>query len=125
LERDDDIRWPAIHHYYMTSDHKEHAKRVLGFQSVPFYVFVRGDGTILRKGGPSSAFPNHETMSRLFELHEHNSCDEQSNEPSWNKDNHFDQKIDSDFLVSESELEEAKTETWGEGQDFVIDDLDF
>jgi thiol-disulfide isomerase/thioredoxin len=121
LERDDNVRWPAIHHYFMTSHHKEQAKRILGFQTVPFYVLIRGDGTILRMGGPSSDFPTEETISRLFELHEKSIGDKQSRESCWDINNESILKGDLDQHI----LEEAKTERWGEDGEFVIDDLDF
>jgi hypothetical protein len=51
LEKDNDLRWSHISHYFMEPDDKEVAKKVLGFQSVPFYVILDDCGEIAQKGG--------------------------------------------------------------------------
>jgi hypothetical protein len=50
IEKDDEIRWSAVQHYYMTPEDKEVAKQVLGFAMVPFYVFVNSQGQIVAMG---------------------------------------------------------------------------
>jgi hypothetical protein len=50
IERDNDIKWPDIHHYFMSVEDKETAKQVLGFAAVPFYVFVSATGEITQSG---------------------------------------------------------------------------
>lgn len=39
-----------MQHYFMESQHKEQAKQILGFKSVPFYVMMNEDGEITQKG---------------------------------------------------------------------------
>ncbi|KAL7576031.1 hypothetical protein ACA910_000818 [Epithemia clementina (nom. ined.)] len=46
IEHDDEPRWRHIDHYFMEQNDKEIAKRILGFQSVPFYVVLDEQGTI-------------------------------------------------------------------------------
>jgi thiol-disulfide isomerase/thioredoxin len=50
IEKEDDLRWQHVDHYYMDSVHKEQAKKILGFKSVPFYVVVDETGEIQQKG---------------------------------------------------------------------------
>ena len=50
IEKDSIPRWMALDHYYMESNHKEEAKRVLGFCSVPFYVILDARGLITQLG---------------------------------------------------------------------------
>eukprot|EP00545_Synedropsis_sp_CCMP1620_P010232 CAMPEP_0119015028 /NCGR_PEP_ID=MMETSP1176-20130426/10519_1 /TAXON_ID=265551 /ORGANISM="Synedropsis recta cf, Strain CCMP1620" /LENGTH=184 /DNA_ID=CAMNT_0006968287 /DNA_START=73 /DNA_END=627 /DNA_ORIENTATION=+ len=50
LEQDDDLRWQNISHYFMEQVDKEEAKKVLGFKSVPFYVFCDESGTMTQTG---------------------------------------------------------------------------
>jgi thiol-disulfide isomerase/thioredoxin len=54
LERDEELKWQGIQHYYMATEYKEQAKMVFGFKTVPFYVFVNAQGTITQTGGPSN-----------------------------------------------------------------------
>ena len=51
IEKDDDLRWQHISHYFMEPDDKEIAKAILGFKSVPFYVFLNENGEIEQMGG--------------------------------------------------------------------------
>lgn len=37
-------------HYFLSGEHKEHAKKLLGFKSVPFYVVLNARGEITQKG---------------------------------------------------------------------------
>jgi hypothetical protein len=53
IERDDELKWQGIDHYFMATEHKEEAKQIFGFKSVPFYVFVDEQGQITQCGGPS------------------------------------------------------------------------
>jgi hypothetical protein len=50
IEKEDDQRWSFIHHYYMSPEDKELAKQVLGFKSVPFYVFLNDQSEIVQMG---------------------------------------------------------------------------
>lgn len=50
LEKPDEPRWNAIHHYFMDEESKETAKKVLGFAMVPFYVFLNEKGEIVQRG---------------------------------------------------------------------------
>ena len=54
IEKDDDLRWQNVDHYFMSQSDKEKAKKELGFKSVPFYVVLDKDGTITQKGGPKA-----------------------------------------------------------------------
>eukprot|EP00956_Cyclotella_meneghiniana_P008964 scaffold12308_cov74-Cyclotella_meneghiniana.AAC.2 len=51
LEQTDEPRWSNIDHYFMGFEHKELAKKVLGFKSVPFYVVLNEEGEIVQMGG--------------------------------------------------------------------------
>jgi thiol-disulfide isomerase/thioredoxin len=50
IEQEDELRWNHLQHYFMESQHKEQAKQILGFSSVPFYVMLNEDGEITQKG---------------------------------------------------------------------------
>ena len=50
IERDDEMRWSAVQHYYMSKQDKEKAKKLLGFSRVPFYVVLGEEGQMLDKG---------------------------------------------------------------------------
>ena len=50
IERDDDLRWQNVNHYFMDKNDKEKAKKLLGFQQVPFYVVMDEYGSITQSG---------------------------------------------------------------------------
>ena len=50
IEKDDDLRWQNVSHFFMESRDKEEAKRMLGFKSVPFYVVLNESGEITQLG---------------------------------------------------------------------------
>jgi hypothetical protein len=50
IERDDDLRWQNVKHYFMDKNDKETAKRLLGFKQVPFYVVMDEYGSITQSG---------------------------------------------------------------------------
>eukprot|EP00428_Durinskia_dybowskii_P043271 CAMPEP_0170269150 /NCGR_PEP_ID=MMETSP0116_2-20130129/34509_1 /TAXON_ID=400756 /ORGANISM="Durinskia baltica, Strain CSIRO CS-38" /LENGTH=215 /DNA_ID=CAMNT_0010520321 /DNA_START=87 /DNA_END=734 /DNA_ORIENTATION=+ len=50
IEKDDDLRWQNVDHYFMSESDKEQAKKELGFKSVPFYVVLDEQGQITQKG---------------------------------------------------------------------------
>ncbi len=50
IEMKDDLRWQNINHYFMGKEDKELAKKILGFQQVPFYVVVDENGSIQQSG---------------------------------------------------------------------------
>jgi hypothetical protein len=50
IERDDDLRWQNVKHYFMDKNDKETAKRLLGFKQVPFYVVMDEHGSITQSG---------------------------------------------------------------------------
>lgn len=54
IEKNEDLRWQNVDHYFMSQSDKERAKRELGFQSVPFYVVLDERGNITQKGGPKA-----------------------------------------------------------------------
>lgn len=51
IEKEDDLRWQNMEHYFMSQDDKETAKKLLGFQQVPFYVVLDEEGNIQQSGG--------------------------------------------------------------------------
>ena len=51
IEKDDDLRWQHVSHYFMDPESKEIAKKILGFTSVPFYVVLNNLGEITQLGG--------------------------------------------------------------------------
>ena len=50
IERDDELKWRNVLHYFMEEKDKETAKRILGFKQVPFYVILDEDGSIEEMG---------------------------------------------------------------------------
>jgi thiol-disulfide isomerase/thioredoxin len=50
IEMQDDLRWQNINHYFMDKEDKELAKKILGFQQVPFYVILDDNGSIQQSG---------------------------------------------------------------------------
>ena len=50
IERDDDLRWQNVNHYFMDKEDKETAKKLLGFKQVPFYVVMDENGSITQSG---------------------------------------------------------------------------
>ena len=50
IERDDELRWSCVQHFFMSKEDKERAKKILGFKQVPFYVVLGEEGQILDKG---------------------------------------------------------------------------
>ena len=50
IDRDDAPRWDRLEHFFMDHEHKEEAKRVLGFGRVPFYVVLDEYGDIVQMG---------------------------------------------------------------------------
>ena len=50
LERDSTPRWSHVRHFFMDNDHKEHAKELLGFQQVPYYIVFDDAGTMVFSG---------------------------------------------------------------------------
>ena len=50
IEKEDDLRWQNVNHYFMGKEHKETAKRLLGFKQVPFYVVMDEHGSITQSG---------------------------------------------------------------------------
>lgn len=50
IERDDDLRWQNVNHYFMDKEDKETAKKLLGFKQVPFYVVMNEYGSITQTG---------------------------------------------------------------------------
>ena len=50
IERDDQLRWSSVQHFYMSKEDKERAKKVLGFNRVPFYVVLNEEGRLVEKG---------------------------------------------------------------------------
>ena len=50
IERDDDLRWQNVNHYFMEKNDKETAKKMLGFKQVPFYVVMDEYGSITQSG---------------------------------------------------------------------------
>ncbi|KAG7366420.1 AhpC/TSA family protein [Nitzschia inconspicua] len=51
IEKEDDLRWQNIDHYFMSQDDKETAKKALGFKQVPYYVVLDEEGNIQQSGG--------------------------------------------------------------------------
>lgn len=47
---EEETRWNKMEHYFMQESDKEEAKRILGFQAVPFYVILNENGEIEQKG---------------------------------------------------------------------------
>lgn len=51
LERDDTPRWNSMRHFFMDHEHKERAKKLLGFKQVPFYIVFDATGGMVFTGG--------------------------------------------------------------------------
>lgn len=129
LERDDELKWQGIPHYYMATEYKEEAKQMFGFKTVPFYVFVNAYGLITQMGGPSKIDFNDlpgestptiggttgmDTMDKENEAYQNNILRKQTEEPVMPTKQHVDAV--QVFATSTVQAEE---------QSFVIDDLDF
>ena len=50
IEKDDRPRWGKVSHFSMSHEHKEIAKKALGFKQVPFYVVLNDEGDIVQMG---------------------------------------------------------------------------
>ena len=50
IERDDDVKWPNIAHFFIEADNKKKAKEILGFKFVPFCVVTKPNGEIVQMG---------------------------------------------------------------------------
>lgn len=50
IEKEDDLRWQNVKHYFMDKHDKETAKKILGFKQVPFYVVMDEHGAITQSG---------------------------------------------------------------------------
>jgi len=50
IERNDELRWSSVQHFYMSKENKETAKKLLGFNHVPFYVVLNEEGRLIEKG---------------------------------------------------------------------------
>ena len=50
IEKEDSPRWDKVSHFFMDHDHKEEAKKILGFRQVPFYVVLNDEGEIVQMG---------------------------------------------------------------------------
>lgn len=58
IERENELKWSHIHHYFMSHEDKEKAKILLGFASVPFYVVVEPDGETIIVSGNKVDLPS-------------------------------------------------------------------
>ena len=76
IEKDDDLRWQNVSHYFMDQHHKEEAKKIFGFKTVPFYVVVDDKGEIHQLGNeksvdfddvPGVVRPEVEVMTQRFD----------------------------------------------------------
>lgn len=99
IEKKDERRWQGMSHYFMNLKDKEEAKRIFGFKSVPFYVFVDESGKVTQFG--SSKTINLEDIPGSRNAKE-------------DKEN-IQQNTDAPEPTKSQPLEQA----------FVIDDLDF
>eukprot|EP00579_Thalassiosira_antarctica_P005215 CAMPEP_0201893284 /NCGR_PEP_ID=MMETSP0902-20130614/38312_1 /ASSEMBLY_ACC=CAM_ASM_000551 /TAXON_ID=420261 /ORGANISM="Thalassiosira antarctica, Strain CCMP982" /LENGTH=169 /DNA_ID=CAMNT_0048425021 /DNA_START=52 /DNA_END=561 /DNA_ORIENTATION=+ len=50
IDKDDIPRWGKVSHFSMDHEHKEEAKKILGFKQVPFYVVLNEEGEIVQMG---------------------------------------------------------------------------
>eukprot|EP00571_Detonula_confervacea_P014711 CAMPEP_0172298464 /NCGR_PEP_ID=MMETSP1058-20130122/1112_1 /TAXON_ID=83371 /ORGANISM="Detonula confervacea, Strain CCMP 353" /LENGTH=171 /DNA_ID=CAMNT_0013007739 /DNA_START=57 /DNA_END=572 /DNA_ORIENTATION=- len=50
IDKDDSPRWDKVSHFFMDHEHKEEAKKILGFKQVPFYVVLNEEGEIVQMG---------------------------------------------------------------------------
>jgi hypothetical protein len=54
IEKDEELKWQNMSHYFMEHQDKEEAKKFFGFKAVPFYVFVNDKGEITQHGNSSA-----------------------------------------------------------------------
>ena len=115
LERDEELKWQGIRHYYMATEYKEQAKELFGFKTVPFYVFVNAHGEITLSGGPSkidfARLPGTDEMDK-----ENNACNVNTQKKLLDPVIPRQKQIDVVPVFVSVQTEE---------QSFVIDDLDF
>jgi len=50
IDKEDSPRWDKVSHFFMDYEHKEEAKKILGFKQVPFYVVLDDKGEIVQMG---------------------------------------------------------------------------
>lgn len=100
IEKEDDLRWQNISHYYMEPEYKEKAKKIFGFKTVPFYVVVNNDGEITQLGGSKKI--DFESIPGMIPQEE-------------DKENAIPEEQLMDKLQQQDQTERT----------FVLDDLDF
>eukprot|EP00586_Coscinodiscus_wailesii_P012771 CAMPEP_0172520730 /NCGR_PEP_ID=MMETSP1066-20121228/292174_1 /TAXON_ID=671091 /ORGANISM="Coscinodiscus wailesii, Strain CCMP2513" /LENGTH=307 /DNA_ID=CAMNT_0013303537 /DNA_START=50 /DNA_END=972 /DNA_ORIENTATION=+ len=88
IEERNEPRWGFISHYHMEDEYKEIAKKILGFQQVPFYVVVDATGSILQKG--SSKVINFELLPGVVRHNEEDLTEEKNDERGFIIDDDFD-----------------------------------
>lgn len=54
IEKDTELKWQYMLHYFMEYNDKENMKKILGFKSVPFYVILNEYGIIEQMGNSKS-----------------------------------------------------------------------
>ena len=50
IDKEEDVKWRKIKHYFLNKSEKERAKALLGFRCVPFYVVVDPSKGVLQYG---------------------------------------------------------------------------
>jgi hypothetical protein len=133
IEKEDNLKWPNVQHYYMDPESKEIAKSVLGFSSVPFYVMLNAQGKVTQKGNkvewtqlPSSASSlsstTPPTLSSVFKtLAVDAPTLDQENQPVQPSATGSHAKLERE----ETLLVVTKEPAASHEQAFVLDDLDF
>ena len=99
IEKEDELRWQNMQHYFMEQDDKEKAKKILGFKMVPFYVMLNENGEMVQMGNKV----DFEQVPGLQVL------DEKENE------------VESGYV----DVKKEDASTPSEERVFVLDDLDF
>lgn len=122
LEKPKEPRWSSIQHYFMNQEHKEQAKRILGFRQVPFYVVLNAEGDIVQMGSSRTVDFHRIPGIGLNDLEEEGKAEvaEMKEECADNKEN----VVPTYFKECKKAVSTENHSVLAE-RVFVIDDLDF
>lgn len=108
IERDDEVRWSSVHHYFMEFADKELCKKIFGFKQVPFYIVLNEKSEITQYGNKINWDPVYSLIGHEVQADEN-------------------AKPQTNVVKTEVSTLKARTEELVENanDDFVIEDLDF
>lgn len=116
IEKEDDLRWQNVDHYFMDKQDKEEAKKILGFKSVPFYVVLDESGSITQLGN-----------QRAIDFDEVPGVKRPEPEPTpvYHHEEKKEDDLGADFALDFSNKQPPAPAAAQADRVFVLDDLDF